>query len=118
MLDNISAWFNQKYQKTLDPKDLDEAICKGKEALAFTLPDHIDLAAVLKNLSDIHETKYEATKDLDFLQQSIQQIEKAVSTNPVNHNDRGVYLNVMGNRLTSRFERTVLWTIFRLQFGT
>ena len=86
--------------------DLQEAIRLGKEAVATTLVDYPNRAAMLSNPGNCLSTCFHGTGALDDLQEAIRLGEEAVAATPAGHPDRPGRLNNLGSHLSSRFGRT------------
>ncbi|XTI93403.1 TPR-like protein [Cenococcum geophilum] len=94
------------FQRWGRTKDLEEAIEKGKWAVAETQEEHKEFAGRLNNLGVILEIAYKRTGKMEDLEEAILVARQAVDVTPKDHPDLAAMLNNLGNQLGCRYERT------------
>ncbi|KAJ5662986.1 hypothetical protein N7507_003717 [Penicillium longicatenatum] len=119
-LDSLGTSLESRYERTGQIEDLEEAIRVTRQAVQATPEDNPDLAISLNNLGNHLGRRYERTGQMENLEeairasrQAIEDLEEAIrlsrqaaQATPEDHPDLAIYLNNLGNRLESRYERT------------
>lgn len=98
----------ERYGRTRDAKELQEAFVKAEHALSCTPEDHPYRAGRLNFLSLLLSARYELRGQIKDLDEAIQMSEQAVALGFQDGSDPdlGAYLNNLGTNLESRLERT------------
>lgn len=105
-LDNLGGRLHDRYLRTGNLDDLEEAVYVVREAVAMTPPDHPDCIGRLGNLSVALRDKYLWLRDMSDLESAIVTAREAVKKTPADHPSLNYCLNNLSNGLGSRFEVT------------
>ncbi|KAF2185927.1 TPR-like protein [Zopfia rhizophila CBS 207.26] len=87
-------------------EDLEEAIEKGKHAMAETREEHKAYTERLNNLGIMLESRYMRTGNMEDLEEAIRVARQTVDVTPKDHPDLAAWLNNLGSKLVRRYERT------------
>jgi tetratricopeptide (TPR) repeat protein len=96
----------KRFQRWGQQDDLDEAVERGRYAVAATQEDEEDYAGRLNDFGNILSLRYERTGAMDDLEEAIRVARQAVAVTSTNHPDLAAMLSNLGNGLSSRYDRT------------
>ena len=96
----------QLFERCGRREDLEEAIEKGKHAVAETRKEDKAYAARLSNLGHALTRRHECTGKIEDLEEAIRVTRQAVNVTPDDHPEFAGWLNNLGNTLGCRYKRT------------
>ncbi|MGW6742892.1 CHAT domain-containing protein [Streptomyces sp. NPDC055025] len=106
MVSNLGLALRDRFRRTGDLSDLDQAIVIGQEAARAAPTDYPRRALILSNLGLALRDRFRRTGDLPDLDQAIDHLQAAVQATPTDPTDRAGHLNTLGLALRERFGRT------------
>ncbi|MCA1705984.1 MAG: CHAT domain-containing protein [Actinobacteria bacterium] len=98
-----------RIERTGTPKDIDEAIDVGGEAVAAMPDDHADRGVTVAHLAAVHLARYEQRGVADDLEQAVMLWRAAVAAAPVGNPNRLGLLAGLCHALRVRFEVNSVW---------
>jgi len=105
-LNNLGTGLSDRYARTGDLGDLEEAIQVSREALQLTPPNSPDRPSRLNNLGAGLYARHARTGDLDDLEEAIRVFRAALKLTSPNSPNRPRYLNNLGTGLRDRYAQT------------
>ena len=105
LISNLASALRARYLAKFSPRDLDAAIERYQQALAFVTKDHDEYRQILSNLGSMLSTRYKKTGLLRDLELAIARLREAITHGEVDMRESERALTNLGNTLCLRYER-------------
>ncbi|KAF5009571.1 hypothetical protein FDECE_4229 [Fusarium decemcellulare] len=102
ILTNLGNRLGDKYMRTEAVADITEAIDCARESLLLEPENPERLYNVAIKLGD----RFQRTGEVKDVDKAIEFAKQALERIPLDHSERGDYLNILGNQLVDRFDHT------------
>ena len=106
LLNNLGNGLRDRYARTGQLADLEEAIRVFQQAVQRTPPDSPDLPSLLNGLGNGLSDRYARTAQLADLEEAIRVFRQAVQRTPPDSPSLPMYLSNLGNGLRAHYART------------